>query len=149
MAPKKTSRSKAKMNGVSWLLNIPAAMIYFSSLVIIGLFFGLGFKLGSITAQQITGKEGMSGGKELVLVYMNNCGHCKTMMPEWEKATKKNNTGIRMRKVEMNEKEGQVMCKRHNIQGFPTIILLDKGEKVKDYDGDRNEGAFIEFLKLN
>lgn len=150
MAPKKNSKKSHKeLNGARWLLTIPATMLYFSTLVIIGLFFGIGFKLGSITAQEITGKEGLSGSKELILVYMNGCGHCEKMMPEWEKAHKKNQTGIKMRKVEMNQKGGKELCERHNINGFPTIILLENGKKLKDYDGERNEGSIIEFLKLN
>ena len=54
-----------------------------------------------------------------------------------------------MRKVEMNQKGGKELCDRHNISGFPTIILLENGKKLKDYDGERNEDSFIEFLKLN
>lgn len=150
MAPKKNSRkSKTNLSGARWLLTIPATILYFSSLVIVGLFFGIGFKIGSITTQQVIGKEGMSGNKELVLVYMNGCGHCEKMMPEWEKARKNNHSGIKMRKVEMNQKDGKNLCKRYNIQGFPTIILLEKGKKVKYYEGERNEVGLIKFLKSN
>ncbi|ORY00428.1 hypothetical protein K493DRAFT_298915 [Basidiobolus meristosporus CBS 931.73] len=37
------------------------------------------------------------------------------------------------------------------IQGFPTIKLFKagKGKEIVDYDGDRTEESFVEFLKEN
>jgi thiol-disulfide isomerase/thioredoxin len=92
-------------------------------------------------------KEGMSNGKEFVLVHMNGCGHCKTLMPEWDAANAENNTGVTMRKVEMNEDDGPELCKKHNIKGFPTMMVLDNGNKVADYDGERNKNGILSFLK--
>ena len=93
-------------------------------------------------------KEGFSGQKELVLVHMNGCGHCKKMMPDWEKCKAENDTGIKMRAVEMSEGDGPELCKKHNIKGFPTMILLDEsGEKITNYDGERTTKDILNFLK--
>jgi thioredoxin-like negative regulator of GroEL len=91
--------------------------------------------------------EGLSNQKEFVLVHMNGCGHCKTLMPEWKSAAKSNNTGISMRAVEMNEDDGPELCKKHNITGFPTMILLENGKKVADYNGERNKDGLLKFLQ--
>lgn len=91
-------------------------------------------------------KEGLSNQKEFVLIHMKDCGHCKTLMPEWEEASKNNKSGINMRAVEMNEGDGPELCKKHNISGFPTMIVLENGEKVKDYDGKRNKDGLLSFL---
>ena len=91
--------------------------------------------------------EGLSNNKEFVLVHMNGCGHCKTLMPEWKSAAKSNNTGISMRAVEMNEADGPELCKKHNITGFPTMILLNNGKKVADYNGERNKDGLLKFLQ--
>ncbi|ALH22958.1 putative thioredoxin [Chrysochromulina ericina virus CeV-01B] len=91
--------------------------------------------------------EGLSNQKELVLVHMTGCGHCKTLMPEWKSAEKKNNTGIGMRAVEMNEDDGPELCEKHNITGFPTMILLENGKKIADYNGERNKDGLLKFLQ--
>jgi len=93
--------------------------------------------------------EGLENKKELVLVHMTGCGHCKTLMPDWESASKENKTGINMRSVEMSEKDGPDLCKKHNITGFPTMLLLENGKKIKDYDGERNKNSILQFLQNN
>ena len=90
--------------------------------------------------------EGLSNSKEFVLVHMNGCGHCKTLMPEWDAANKENKTGITMRSVEMNEDDGPELCKKHDITGFPTMLVLENGNKVKDYNGERNKKGLLDFL---
>jgi thioredoxin-like negative regulator of GroEL len=93
-------------------------------------------------------KEGFSGQKEFVLVHMNGCGHCEKLMPEWDDAASENKTDIKMRAVEMSEGDGPKLCKKHNITGFPTIILLDsKGKKLDDYNGERNKDGILGFLQ--
>lgn len=91
-------------------------------------------------------KEGLSNQKEFVLIHMEGCGHCKTLMPEWQEASKNNKTDINMRAVEMNQDDGPELCKKHNINGFPTMIVLENGEKIKDYDGERNKDGLLSFL---
>lgn len=145
----KKSKILSKNERANWLLAIPATFIYLVSLVVVGLFFGMGFKLGEYSAKRLAGIEGLANQKELVFIHMDGCGHCKNMMPEWAKATKKNNTNIRMRKVERSEEDGPALCNKFNISGFPTIILLSGGEKVKEYDGDRKSDALLEFLRQN
>ena len=86
-------------------------------------------------------------GKELVLVHMHGCPHCVSLMPEWEKASRENNTNIKMRAVEMTEGDGPELSKKHNIKGFPTILFLNNGEKVSDYNGKRNKIGILNFLQ--
>ena len=93
-------------------------------------------------------REGFDGQKEFVLVHMNGCGHCEKLMPEWKNAATENKTDIKMRAVEMSEGDGPKLCKKHNITGFPTILLLDStGAKVSDYDGERSKDGILGFLQ--
>ena len=106
-----------------------------------------------------TTREGLTNNKEFVLVHMNKCPHCVNLMPHWEaaesenktginmRAESENKTGINMRAVEMSEDDGPELCEKHNITGFPTMILLENGKKVADYDGERNKEGILAFLK--
>ena len=91
--------------------------------------------------------EGFTGGKEFVLYHMNGCGHCKKMMPEWDKFSSSYKGGLKVRKVERGEAPDDI--KKYGIQGFPTLVLVDGGEKVKAYQGARTADAFAKFCKDN
>ena len=78
---------------------------------------------------------------------MEGCPHCVSLMPEWAEASNKNDTGITMRTVEHTEDDGPELCKRHNVSGFPTIMLLNNGKKEKDFNGERSQEGILEFLK--
>lgn len=81
-------------------------------------------------------KEGFEPRKEIIFFHMHGCGHCIKMMPEWEKFSKSNSSGIPARKVE--SKEDPALVKKHGIRGFPTILLIGaNGEKQDTYSGPR------------
>jgi protein disulfide-isomerase-like protein len=84
--------------------------------------------------------------KQLVLFYAPWCPHCKTMMPDWDKFAAENKSSVKAKKV--NSDEDPETVKEYEVQGFPTILLLDSnGKKIADYQGERNTKAFAEFVK--
>ena len=90
--------------------------------------------------------EGFENKKTLVFFHMNGCGHCTKMMPEWHAFEKNNKTNIATKKIERSQ--APELIERHNIQGFPSIMLLDSNnDKIKDYDGERTSSGFHEFCK--
>ena len=86
---------------------------------------------------------------ELVLIHMKGCGYCVKLMPEWEAAEKENKTDIKMRAVERTQDDGPALCKKHDIRGFPTILLIRNGEKIDSYEGDRSKSGILDFLNKN
>tara|TARA_B100001287_G_scaffold137758_1_gene115999 strand:- start:363 stop:797 length:435 start_codon:yes stop_codon:yes gene_type:complete len=90
--------------------------------------------------------EGFSGqGKEFTLFYWKDCGHCKKMMPEWDKFMKSNNNqGVKVNKIEKDENPG--LMDKMGVNGFPTILLTKNGEVVKPYEGERTAEAFQSFV---
>jgi len=81
-------------------------------------------------------------GAEMVLCHMTNCGHCKKMMPEWDKFSKQGK--IKTRKIEVSQDED--FMRKHDVSSFPTILLLDKsGKKVGEYKGERDASGFAEY----
>ena len=93
--------------------------------------------------------EGLENGKKtLVLFHMKGCGHCDKMMPEWDAFEKDNNTGVSSKKLERSEAGG--LLEKHNVGGFPTILLLDNNDnKVAAYNGERTKQGFLAFCDKN
>ena len=94
-------------------------------------------------------KEGFdNNNNKFILVHMNGCGHCKDLMPVWEKAAQSNTTPITMKVVEMTEPEGKKICDEHDIKSFPTMILI-KNNTTTMYDGNRTKEGLLSFLNSN
>jgi protein disulfide-isomerase A1 len=85
----------------------------------------------------------------LMEYYAPWCGHCKTLAPIYSAvATKlKDISGVVLGKMDAtaNEVEGL------SISGFPTLKYYPRGNKKSpvDYNGERTEEGFIDFLKKN
>ena len=113
------------------------------------------FALGYVIVKALLGvhiysrRESFEGQKELLLLHMEGCPHCVKLMPHWTAASQDNNTRITMRAVERKEGDGPALCKKHNVTGFPTILLLEGGEKLKTYDGPRTTPGLLGFLNQN
>ena len=91
-------------------------------------------------------REGFDGQKTLLLCHMNGCGHCDQLMPEWDSFARENKTDVLTKKVEANEDSS--LMKKHEVEGFPTILLLgSNGEKLDTYDGDRTKDGLLSYLE--
>ena len=104
-------------------------------------------KLEGFQSQPSTFESDVSQGKKLVWFYADWCGHCKSMKSEWDKASSK--VDGKMVKVDLGDNEDSKtneISKKYNIQGFPTILLLDNGEIVEKYEGERKASDFEKFV---
>ena len=77
-------------------------------------------------------------GPSFTMYYADWCGHCKNMMPEWNKLKSKYKN-IEIRKLE--EKENNEV----QVESFPTIIYHN-GSETEKYQGERTAMAFKQFL---
>ena len=89
---------------------------------------------------------GTEKGKHCVLFHSKNCGWCKKMMPEWKKFKKAHSGDLKITEVEASEDPDTIQ--KHNINGFPTIVLFDNGKKTV-HKGERTKNAFKQFVGLN
>lgn len=94
----------------------------------------------------------MSPEKSLVLFYADWCGHCKKLDPIWDECSKKSNGRMLKRNVgaknvdKKTEEENKALMDKHDINGFPTILVFQNGKAVP-YEGSRTLDAFLEQLK--
>ena len=91
-------------------------------------------------------KEGFeAAGKTLVLYFTPWCGHCKALKPEWEKLEQTGIKGVTIRKVNADENKDE--ARDAGVEGYPTIILYNNGEK-KVYSGARTADAIAKWATL-
>lgn len=87
-------------------------------------------------------------GPWLVWFYADWCGHCTEMKPEWDLLEKrcKNDKKLNIAKVKDTLKEQISPSMSNNVMGFPTIRFFNDGKLNDEYNGRRDNNAFLEFL---
>lgn len=81
--------------------------------------------------------------KKCILFYAPWCGYCKQFMPAWNKFEEKMKNKINIEKIDCVENPEQ--CKKYDIQGYPTIKLVN-GNKITEFNGPRNVESLIKFV---
>ena len=88
-----------------------------------------------------------------VKFYHPDCGHCRSMAPEWA-ALKDELKGVTFdaNVIEVHADaipDIKSACAR-NIEGFPTLMMVGKGgETVAAHDGERTRKHLAAFMKRN
>ena len=89
-------------------------------------------------------KEAFSNPSTCTYYYMEQCGHCKRFSPEWDKFTQTYTGPVRLRKVEMNDAGDDL--RKYNINGFPTVLLVNDNGESQQYEGPRTSDALNKFI---
>ena len=93
----------------------------------------------------------MRKGTKLVWFFANWCGHCVNMHTAWDKAADTaGEQGIRMVKIECgnaSDPKHSKLSDEYKIRGFPTILLLDNGVQIDEYQGQRTSSAFLSYIE--
>jgi len=92
--------------------------------------------------------EDVKNKKVFVLFYNNNCGHCKELKPEWDKAeAKMSDKMVAIDVTNASDDSIKAITSKYNINSYPTMLVLDNGNKTETYDGERTESALVSYAQ--
>ncbi|KAK2467684.1 hypothetical protein APHAL10511_000278 [Amanita phalloides] len=92
-----------------------------------------------------------SGQTSIVAFVAPWCGHCQKMVPEYIKAAKSLHPLLPAYAVDCDADANKRLCAEHRIQGFPTLKVFPKGNKVPPMvyeSGDRSASAIFKWASL-
>lgn len=76
--------------------------------------------------------------------HMETCGHCIKFNPIWKNFASTYNGNIALNKIEANDAGDDLQ--KYNINGFPTVLLIDEAGQTKTFNGPRTNEGLTEFL---
>ena len=89
--------------------------------------------------------ENFGNPKTMYYFHMNGCGHCKKFSPTWDQFVAKYRGSVQLKKMERAEAGN--LLEKYEVQGFPTIILVDDKGQKKEFNDDRTVSALESFVQ--
>ncbi|XP_015754750.1 PREDICTED: bromodomain-containing protein DDB_G0280777-like [Acropora digitifera] len=93
--------------------------------------------------------DGYIRDKDMMLVefFTPWCHHCQQLNPELDAAADVLATKHQYVFAKVNcDNDGKDVCRRFNIQGYPTMKLFKYGQYVGDYVGQRDRGSLMQYV---
>lgn len=83
--------------------------------------------------------------KTVTYYYMDGCKYCDLFSPEWDKFVDNYDGEIKFSKKNM--KDAREDLKKYNIDGFPTVIIIDEQGNNSKYEGGRTAKELAEYFQ--
>lgn len=86
---------------------------------------------------------------QIVEFYAPWCGHCKNLLPAYEKAARNLDGLAKVAAIDCDDDANKQLCAAQGVQGFPTLKTFRPGKKagrpvVEDYKGPRTATSITE-----
>ena len=91
-------------------------------------------------------------GYLIILYYANWCPHCQSMKPDWQRFSdkyKSPSSNINVAEVESEYLGMTGEQHKKNVEGFPTIISCNRGNKTANFAGPRTTEDIDKFANDN
>jgi thioredoxin 1 len=85
----------------------------------------------------------------LVDLWAEWCSPCLVIAPVLKKLIDEYDGKIKLAKVEVDEGENMKLAGRYQVRGFPTILLISKGEEVARFSGAKPLSFIRNFVDDN
>ena len=99
-----------------------------------------------------TFKSETQKGYWIILYYANWCPHCQSMKPDWQRFSdkyKSPSSNINVAEVESEYLGMTGEQHKKNVEGFPTIISCNRGNKTANFAGPRTTEDIDKFANDN
>ena len=81
----------------------------------------------------------------IIMFYAPWCGFCKRMKPDYQQAaTEIKGSGI-LAALDVTRPENNIISRKYNITGFPTLLYFENGVMKYPYPGDNKKDALVSF----
>jgi thiol-disulfide isomerase/thioredoxin len=158
---KRTVQSVANFirNNLKWL--VIAAVVAVIAAVLIKKFIKKPEAVPQTTTPSVEGFD--DGSSTLRIFHVDWCGHCKKMVPEFNKlmglaenddSTSEKDINVKDKSVKLvkinpeQSTDGGDLAKKYNVQGYPTIIFTTGGKDIQ-YEGGPSVDSLKSFLESN
>lgn len=80
------------------------------------------------------------------MFYAPWCGHCKAAKPEYTAAAQLFGDNKKVSFAALDCTKYNYLCKKHDVNGFPTFVYFNYGKNASPYNGDRSQEGFADFM---
>ena len=101
----------------------------------------------SIVPEEVNGvelEEILREGKVLVDFFSTNCGPCKMLGFVLNEVAKETTEDIKI--VKINFDSNKETIEKYGVEGYPTLVLFDKGQEVKRMKGLQQKSVILKMI---
>lgn len=105
----------------------------------------------NVDLEQYDDKVLLASDKTPVLVdlWAEWCSPCLVVAPILKQLIEEYDGAVLLAKVEVDEGENMKLAGRYQVRGFPTVLLIVKGEEVARFSGAKPLSFIREFVDTN